>query len=86
MVDFRYIVLDPDKALAMIDNIKNLPVLVAESDGTVVKSAALMPAKHNLNPGQTYFFLYRDTNGAIKPGTAVTVKFGDMSLEHVIAK
>lgn len=86
MVDFRYIVLDPDKALALIDNVKNVPVLLAENTGTSVNSAALMPAKHNLNPGQTYFFLYRNTQGAIKAGTPVTVKFGDLALEHVIAK
>ncbi len=86
MVDFRYLVLDPDKALALVDNLKNVPVLLAENSGTSVNSAALMPAKHNLNPGQTYFFLYRNTNGAIKPGTPVTVKFGDLNLEHVVAR
>jgi hypothetical protein len=45
-----------------------------------------MAAKHDLAPGRTYFLLYRNTHGAIKPGSAVTVKFGDLSLEHVVAK
>lgn len=86
MVDFRYIVLDPDKALAMQQDVNKLPVLVAEDSGTLVNSAAAMTAKHNLNPGTTYFLLYRNTNGAIKAGTPVTVKFGDLTLEHVVAK
>ena len=86
LVDFRYIVLDSDKALEMQKDVSKLPVLVAESSGTLVNSAAAMTAKHDLNVGQTYFLLYRNTNGAIKSGTPVTVKFGDMALEHMIAK
>lgn len=86
LVDFRYIVLDPDKALAMQQDVTKLPVLVAEDSGILINSAAAMAAKHNLNPGQTYFLLYRNTNGAIKAGSPVTVKFGDLTLEHVVAK
>ena len=86
LVDFRYMVLDPDKALAMLQNVTNLPVLVAEDSGALVNSAAMMAQKHNLAPGRTYFLLYRNTKGAIKPGGAVTVRFGDLLLEHVIAK
>ena len=54
LVDFRYITLDPDKALAMVQDIKILPVLVAEDSGTVVNSAAMMAEEHNFNPGRTY--------------------------------
>ena len=86
MVDFRYIVLDPDKALAMQQDVNKLPVMIAEDSGTLVNSTALMTAKHTLSPGGTYFLLYRNTKGAIKPGTPVTVKFGDLTLEHVVAK
>ena len=86
LVDFRYIVLDPVKALAMAIDVKNLPVLIAEENGMVVNSAAMMAPKHTIYPGQTYFLLYRNTHGAIKPGEAVSVEFGDLRLEHVIAK
>jgi hypothetical protein len=86
LVDFRYIVIDPDKALAMLQDVNKLPVLVAEDSGATVNSAAMMAQKHTLNPGRTYFLLYRNTQGAIKPGRAVTVRFGDLLLEHVIAK
>ncbi|MBN9393325.1 MAG: hypothetical protein J0I20_35160 [Chloroflexi bacterium] len=83
LVDFRYIVLDPDKALAMIQEEKNLPVLVPEDRPGIVNSAAMMPAKHNLNAGQTYFLLYRNTQGIIKPHAQISVVFGDVRLEHI---
>jgi hypothetical protein len=86
LVDFRFVVVDPDKALAMLQDESKLPVMVAEDSGTLVNSATLMIAKHDLNPGGTYFLLYRNTQGAIKHGTPVTVKFGDLKLEHVIAQ
>jgi hypothetical protein len=86
MVDFRFIVLDPDKALTMMQTVGNLPVLVAEDSGTVINSTVDMAVKHDLNAGQTYFLLYRNTEGAIRHGTSVTVRFGNLELQHVIAK
>jgi hypothetical protein len=83
LVDFRYIVLDPDKALAMLQDAKNMPVLIAEDNGIVVKSAALMAAKHSLQPGRTYFVLYRNTRGALKHGGKATIVLGDLRLERV---
>jgi len=86
LVDFRYTVTDPDKALAMGSEVENLPVLIAEDGGAVVNSAALMPQKHDLVPGRTYYFLYRNTEGGIKSGSLVTVAFGDLRLEHFSVK
>lgn len=59
LVDFRYQALDSDKAAAMSEDLSSVPVLTDERSGTLVNSAALMPHKHDLRPGQTYFFLYR---------------------------
>jgi hypothetical protein len=86
LVDFRFVVVNPDKALAMLQDEAQLPVIVTENTGTLINSATLMVAKHDLTPGGTYFLLYRNTQGAIKHGTPVTVKFGDLKLEHVIAQ
>jgi hypothetical protein len=86
LVDFRYLVIDPDKALAMLQDEQALPTLTAEDSGQLVNSAALMAAKHDLAAGRTYFLLYRNTKGAIKRGTPVTVKVGDLRLEHIVAK
>ena len=86
MVDMRFIVLNPDKALDMMQDVNKLPVLIAENSGTVINSSVARAARHDLNPGQTYFLLYRNTEGAIQHGTLVTVKFGNLELQHVIAK
>lgn len=86
LVDFRFVVLDADKALDMMLNVNNLPVLVDEDSGTTITSTVPMGDDHYLNVGQTYFLLYRNALGAIKPGSQVTVKFGNLTLKHVIAK
>ncbi len=87
MVDFRFVVTDPDKALELMSKADNLPILATEDNKTYINSAALMSPRHALNPGTTYFMLYRNTKGAVKPGTAVTVLFPDeLKLEHVVAR
>jgi hypothetical protein len=86
MIDLRFQVLDPDKALAMIDDVERLPVMVAEGSGQLVNSALPMPARHELAAGRTYFLLYRNGAGAIKPGEPVTVVVGEQRLEHLLAQ
>jgi hypothetical protein len=86
LIDLRFQVLDPDKALAMIDDVQRLPVMVAESSGQLVNSALPMPARHELAAGRTYFLLYRNGAGAIQPGEPVTVVVGDQRLEHLVAQ
>ena len=86
LVDVRYQVTDADKALAMLDDVDNLPVLIAEDSATTINSAVLMAQKHVLSPGRTYFLLYRNANGAVRSGTPVTVTIGEFRLRHVIAK
>lgn len=86
LIDMRYLIIDPDKALAMVSETETMPVLIAEESDTLINSAAAMNHKNEFNAGQTYFFLYRNTNGAIRRGGAVTVRIGDLLLEHVIAR
>jgi hypothetical protein len=87
MVDFRFVVIDPEKAQSLLSNPDNLPILAAEDSGVYVNSAAIMSPRHDLNPGTTYFMLFRNTQGAIQVGTKVSVLFPDESkLEHIIAR
>ncbi len=88
MVDFRYQVIDPEKAINLTledkqGDIPDLPVLVAEDNGGLINSAAQMAAKHDIRAGQTYFLLYRNNRGAVKSGSTVSVIIGDQRLEHV---
>jgi len=86
MVDFRFLVLDADKAWEMMQSPENLPVLRVEATGTMIVSTSSMAARHDLTPGRTYFLLYRNTAGAVRPGSIVTVIFGDQRIEHVVAR
>jgi hypothetical protein len=87
LVDVRYQVTDSDKAADFLETVENLPVLIAEDSGVVVRSAAMMAnGHHDVEPGRTYFLLYRNTDGAIRPGTSVSVVFDDLRLEHLIAQ
>ena len=83
LVDFRFIVLDPDKASEMLSNVDNLPVLRPDGTNTLVNSAAQMADTHNLRAGQTYFLLYRNSGGAVRSARSVSVLFGDLRIDHV---
>jgi hypothetical protein len=86
LVEMRFLVLDSDRALAMMQDVANVPVLRVERTGELVRSAALMTGKHAVAVGRTGFLLYRNTDGAIKPGASVSVVFGPLELQHVPAQ
>ena len=86
MIDFRFKVLDPQKAMRMLQDPHKLPRLVAEDSGTELKApeGALHDVK--LESGRIYYILYPNTRGAIRPGSAVSVVLGDERLEPIIAQ
>jgi hypothetical protein len=86
LVDVRFLVLDPTKASDLTRTPSSVPRLVVESTGEVIQSAALMGAKHDLRAGRTSFLLYRNTGGAIRRGTLVSIVFADLKVEHVVAQ
>jgi hypothetical protein len=86
LIDFRYQVTDADKAQAFLGNSVNYPVLVDEASGASVRSPALMANKHEIQAGRTYFLLYRNTDGAIQRGSSVSLVFGQLRVEHLIAQ
>ena len=45
LVDLRFFVLNLDKALAMPQDLKNAPVMIAECNGALINSTALMGHK-----------------------------------------
>ncbi|MFN8486057.1 MAG: hypothetical protein U0350_00615 [Caldilineaceae bacterium] len=84
LVDFRYRVIDPDKAWRMLSNLNTVPVLIAEDSNTLINTASSMTKQHDLNAGQIYFILFHNDNGAIKSGRPVSVVIGKLRLEHII--
>lgn len=86
LVEMRFLVLDSDRALAMMQDVANVPVLRVERTGALIRSAALMTAKHAIAAGRTGFLLYRNTAGAITAGESVSVVFGQLELQHVLVQ
>ncbi len=85
LIDFRFVVVDPDKAAPLL-SVENRPRLYVEDSGALVDSLMHPPHSHVPDPGQSHFLLYNNTGGAIQRGTSVSVLLGDLRLEHIIAK
>lgn len=85
LVDFRYQVVDPDKANAVIHDVSLYPKLVVEDSGATLVMRSL-PHNHKaqLELGGTYFFLFANANNAIHRGSRVTLVIGDARLEHIV--
>jgi hypothetical protein len=90
LVDVRFQVLDPDKAIAVHDGDSPL-VLMDEESAEVVSTA--FHGRHSggttqtgLNPGATYYLLFSNSGGALRPGDRASVLLGDVRLEHVLVQ
>ena len=87
IIDLRFQVLDPDKALGVHD--KQSPLtLVDEGSGNVLRAA--FHGKHSggtaqigLNPGATYYLLFANSEGLLQRRDLASVALGDVRLEHV---
>jgi hypothetical protein len=81
LVDLRYQITDPDKAVFLYDDIRDFPRLVTEDSGVEIAINNLSH-EHDLEFGRTYFVIYRNVAGAVKPGGLVTLFVGDLKVEH----
>jgi hypothetical protein len=82
LVDLRYQVIDPAKAVFLFDNLDVVPKMIAPN-GEVISLESL-PHRHDVYAGLAYFILYRNARNSIQPGSQVTVVVGDdLRLEHV---
>lgn len=86
LLDVRFKVLDPNLAGKMVERPMNLPKLIVERDGVTMPSAALLGMLHNLVPGRTYYYLYRNSGGHVRSGDRVALAFDDAVLRHVTVR
>lgn len=86
LVELRYVVLDTQKASAFQNDTKHPPRLASERNGKIAWRAALMKQGHQLRPGQTYYLLYLNNQGAIRPGDTIRIEAGPNRLAHVPAR
>ena len=87
MIDFRFQVVDPDKADSVVHDVNTFPKFVVEDTGETI-SVATLPHSHSrtLNLGGSYFFLIPNAHNAVHVGDEVTMVIGDVRLEHVVVQ
>lgn len=82
LVDLRFVVLDPGKAAAAMDGRNVAPrLLVGDADTVLLPS---MTVHRGLTAGHSYFLLYRNTGGLVRPGHEISVLVGKLRIEHVV--
>lgn len=89
MVDFRYRVLDADKAQALFDR-KSDPYLQDHDSGKVLgvpNTAKIGPLRTSNKPkeGRIYWMFFGNT-GVVKTGDKVTVVIGDFKAENLVVQ
>jgi hypothetical protein len=85
MVDLRLKVADAAKAVQLLG--KQAPTLQVDDTGTVLTVPEdSLPQDITSADGKTVFFLFPNTQGAVKPGSKVAVTFGDVRLEPIVVQ
>ncbi len=86
LVDFRLKMTDAESARQFLQHPENLPVLLITADGTQILAADIMDDDIQWDDGGILFMLLPNSDGAVKPGSPITIKFGDLQLEPVLAQ
>ncbi len=87
LVDLRFKVLDAEKAKLLLKDSKNLPQLVVADSGIILNTSEDSQSQEmKLENDGNLFLLFPNAGNALKPGSPVMVRFGDISLEPIIAK
>lgn len=93
LVDFRYRVIDPEKARALVDRSKK-SYLVDKASGKVLavpntaKVGPLRQTVPNSKPkeNRVYFVLFGNAGGLVKVGSLVNVVIGDFKAENLVVQ
>lgn len=91
MLDFRYRVLDADKAAYLMDR-KIQPQLLVEKTGQVLRvpvSAKIGPLRQSpkyAKAERQYFMFFANPGRSVKAGDKVTVMIGDFKAAHLIVE
>lgn len=83
LLTVSYVVLDAEKATRFQSDTTHPPVLHSEARDGATRRVSLMKQGHNLRAGQTYYLVYENTAGALRPGEQVTIQDGTLRLRHV---
>ncbi len=82
LVQVNYLCLDPTKATEFQSDTSHPPVLTSEDRGTRTATVALMKKGHTMTAGQTYYFVYRNSD-AVQPDEFASFAYSGMTLAHI---
>jgi hypothetical protein len=91
MLDFRFRMLDPEKAAAIMDR-KIKPQLIVEKNGRTLQvpvSAKIGPLRQSpkfAKVDRNYFMFFANPGREVKAGDKVTVVIGEFKAEHLIVE
>jgi hypothetical protein len=91
IVDFRYRVIDPEKA-ALLGDRRVQPVLIDQTSGRKLavpvapKIGSLRQTSVKLTAGRIYFVLFSNSEQLIKSGSKVAVVIGDFRAENLMVE
>jgi hypothetical protein len=93
LLDFRYRILDSDKALPLVER-KNKPYLIDQESGKtlgVPNGAKVGPLRQTVRYGKPkedriYFVLFGNPGGFVKSGDKVSVVIGDFKVENLVVE
>ena len=91
MLDFRYRVLDPEKAMPLFQE-EVMPYLVDQDSGSKLpitgstKVGPLRPTSRDPREGIVYFMFFGNPGQLVKVGTKVTVVINELRLEDLVVQ
>ena len=83
VIDLRFRVLDAERAVAAVHGTTQVPAIVDERTGGILKGLLMGMSPHHLIGGRGYYLLYRNDGGLLRPGAHVSVQIGSLWLRHV---
>jgi hypothetical protein len=89
IVDFRYKIIDMEKAMTLLHDPANEPILTAVDSGLTLSPTKMGSRNHHqmgMKQGSVPFTFYPNVRSAVKPGNAVSVGFGKVHVEPIIAQ
>jgi hypothetical protein len=84
LVDFRFKIVDEQKARLFLSYQENMPMLIPASGDLRLGSHGSHSTEYQA--GKVYYMLFGNSNGVVRRGDPVSVAFGNLILESIIAQ
>lgn len=87
LVDVRFKIVDGEKARSLLQDPNNFPALwIADGHVTLAVPEENRTQEIKVENDGNLLFMYPNSGNAVKPGTPVTIVFGDLQVEPILAK